>query len=400
MNARPDPHTRERRIRLVIYLKTLSVLLSYITLTWLIHHAYMRKHVPDVELSLALSFTLQQILAIFTLLGVSFVTKFARYHRGQQAAIFHPHIRERLILHLNGADQWAILRQIRRQHLHELEECLVEILGSISGGGTERLSEVAQEFGLLRKWRKQRHSRNAKRRRKAVSRLCLLGPVARQDLLEALKDPDSLVKVEAARALTRSGDEPMLAAVFHLALEENRLMRAILTEALRPHARELYRSAVPAALRLPDAKRVLAALEILRAWGKSAVILELPAMLAHDDATVRTAALHLVPQAGMTPESEEQIWLALEDSDSEVRTAAAEVCGKLKLSSSLVLLEHVLEDEVHGPVLASAYALAEMGARGCQALENAVLCGNPLRAAAALEALEHVKLNRAATAGM
>jgi HEAT repeat protein len=115
---------------------------------------------------------------------------------------------------------------------------------------------------------------------------------------------------------------------------------------------------------------------------------------------VRAAALHLVPQAGMTPENEEQIWLALQDSDSEVRTAAAEVCGKLRLSSSLLLLEHVLEDQVPGPVLASAHALAELGATGCQALENAVLAGGPLRAAAALEALEHVKLNRAATVGM
>jgi len=123
-------------------------------------------------------------------------------------------------------------------------------------------------------------------------------------------------------------------------------------------------------------------------------------MLAHDDAAVRCAALHLAPQTEMTPEIEEQIWLALEDSDSEVRTAAAEVCGKLKLSSSQLLLEHALEDEAPGPVLASAYALAELGTRGCQALENAVLSGNPRRAAAALEALERVKLNRAATVGM
>jgi HEAT repeat protein len=360
----------------------------------------MRKHVPDVELSLALAFTLQQILAIFTLLGISFVSKFVRYYRAQQAAVLHPHIREKLILHLNGADQWATLHQIRKKNPRELEDCLVEILGSISGAGTERLGAAAQEFGLLRKWQKQLRSSNSKRRRNAVSRLCLLGGAARQDLVEALQDPDGLVKVEAARALTRSGDQPMLAAVFQMALAENRLMRSILTEALRPHARELYRSAVPAALRLPDAKRVLAALEILRAWGKAAVIPELPAMLAHDDATVRVAALHLVPQAGLTPESEDQIWLALEDADAEVRAAAAEVCGKLKLSSSLLLLEHALKDEIPGPVLAAAYALAELGTRGCQALENAVLSGSPAPAAAALEALEHVKLNRMSTVGM
>jgi HEAT repeat protein len=400
MSAGPDPHTLERRARLVIYLKTLSVLLSYIALTWLIHRTYMHKHVPDPELSLALSFTVQQILAILTLLVISFAAKFARYYRAQQAAVFHPNILEKLILHLNGSDQWPILHHIRKNNLRELEDCLVEILGTINGAGTERLSEVAQEFGLLRKWQKQRRSRNPKRRRTAVSRLCLLGLVARRDLVEALRDADTLVKVEAARALSRSGDERMLAAVFHLALEQNRLVRAILTEALRPNARELYRRVVPAALRLPDAKRVVATLEILRAWGKSAVIPELPAMLMHNDATVRAAALGLVPLSGVTPDCEVLIWQALGDLDAEVRAAAAEVCGKLKLSSSLLLLKHVLDDDAPGPVLASAYALAELGARGCQALENAVLSGNPLRAGAALEALEHMKLNRAATVGM
>jgi hypothetical protein len=400
MSSTPDPRTLERRARRVIYLKTLSVLLSYIALTWLIHRTYMHKHVPDPELSLALSFTLQQILAILTLLGISFAAKFARYFRAQQAAVFHPNILEKLILHLNGSDQWPILRHIRKTNLRELEDCLVEILGTINGAGTERLSEVAQEFGLLRKWQKQRHSRNAKRRRKAVSRLCLLGPVAQQDLLEALHDPDALVKVEAARALSRSGNEQMLAAVFHLALEQNRLVRAILTEALQPNARGLYRRVVPAALRLPDAKRVVATLEMLRAWGKSAVIPELPAMLMHDAATVRAAALHLVPQAGMTPECEALIWQALGDPDAEVRAAAAEVCGKLRLSSSLLLLKHALEDDAPRPVLASAYALAELGTRGCQALENAVLSGSPLQAGAALEALERIKLNRAGTVGM
>jgi uncharacterized membrane protein (DUF485 family) len=400
MSACPDPHTLERRARRVIYLKTLAVLVSYIALTWLIHRTYMHKHVPDRELSLALSFTLQQILAILALLGISFAAKFARYYRAQQAAVFHPNILEKLILHLNGSDQWPLLRHIRKNNLRELEDCLVEILGTINGAGTERLAEVVQEFGLLRKWQNERRSRNAKRRRKAVSRLCLLGPVAQRDLVEALRDRDTLVKVEAARALARWGNEKMLAAVFHLALEQNRLVRAILTEALRPNARELYRRVVPAALRLPDARRVVATLEMLRAWGKSAVIPELPAMLMHHDATVRTAALRLVPQAGMTPECEALIWQSLGDPDAEARVAAAEVCGKLKLSSSLLLLKHALEDDAPEPVLASAYALAELGTRGSQALEDAVLSSNPRRAGAALEALEHFKLNRAATVGM
>jgi len=394
------PGRRERRARLLICLKTLCVLLSYIALTWLIHHAYMHKHVPDVELSLALSFTVQQISAILTLLGVSFAAKFVRHYRAQRAERFQPFIREKLILHLNGTDQWVELRRSRARHPRELEECVVEILASIQGAGSDRLSEVAREFGLMRKWQTQRHATNTSKRRKAISRLCLLGPAAQQDLLEALRDSDDLVKVEAARALAGSGDSRMVTAVFEMALGQNRLVRAILSEALRPRARELYRSAVPDALVSPDPKRVLAALEILRAWRKSAVIPHLPALLLHADSAVRAAAFHLLPQAGMAAECEAPIWRALEDPDPGVRTAGAEVCGKLKLSSSLLHLQRALHDPAPAMVLAATYALAELGANGCKVLESEVLSSHSLRAAAALEALEHAKLNRAATVGM
>jgi HEAT repeat protein len=400
VSAQSDPHAKERRARQLIYLKTLVVLLSYIALTWIIHRVYMGKHVPDVELSLALSFTLQQIMAIFTLLGISFAAKMVRYYRAQRAALFQPSIREKLVLHLNGSNQWVELRQIHATYPRELEDCLAEILATIHGAGTERLCEVAQEFGLLGRWQIQSRGRNARRRRKAISRLCLLGAASHQDLLEALHDPDDLVRLEAARALTRSSDAGMLAAVFDMALDQNRMVRAILAEALRAEAHELYRVAVPATLGSPDTKRVLAALEILRGWRKSAVIPQLPALLAHPDAAVRSAALHLVPQSGLTPQCERLIWAALGDADPGVCAAAAEVCGKLKLSWSLVMLRRALQNASTDTVLAAAHALAEIGSDGSQVLEAEVSSGVPVCAAAALEALEHAKLNRAATVGM
>ena len=400
MTARAIAGKDERRARLYIYLRTLSVLLAYIALTALIHYSYMRYHVPDPELSLALSFTLQQVAAIFTLLGISFTVKFSRSYRARRSARFHPAIRETLIRHLTGADQWAILQRMRQRHMRELEDCLVEILGSINGPGSERLSEVAQAFGLVGKWQKQCRSRSAKRRRTAVGRLALASRTSQPQLLVALRDADDMVKVEAARALAQSGEHHMLTEVFHMALEQNLLVRAILTEVLRPHTRELYRHAVPRALFSADPKRVVAALEMLRAWGKSAVIPELHSLLSHADPSVRVMALRLVPQAGLTPGCEAQLWRALEDQHPEVCAAAAEVCGKLKLSSSLLLLKHALEDGVSGAVLASAYALAELGSRGCSLLEAEVVSGDSFRAAAALEALEHAKLNRLATVGM
>jgi HEAT repeat protein len=400
MTARQDLGHGERRARAIIYLKTLSTLVAYILLTWLIHRVYMHRHVPDPELSLALSFVLQQVTAILALLGVSFVAKFYRYYRARQVLRFQPLITETLTLHLMGVDQWTTLRRIRARHVRELDECVAQVLTSISGPERERLVEVARELGLMRRWRQLYRSRSAERRRAAVARLGLLGRTAQGDLLRALRDPDALVKVEAARALAQSGETEMLAAVLDRALDQNVLVRAILTEALRPHAAEICRNAIPPALRSTDAKRVVAALEMLRAWGRSGTIPELPHMLSHISPAVREAALRLVPQTGLTPQCEQQVLQALEGDGAGLRTAAAEVCGRLKLSSSLLLLKRAMRGTAASTTLASAHAMAAMGPKGCTLLETEVVTGGAFPAAAALEALEHAKLNRQETVGM
>jgi HEAT repeat protein len=391
----------ERRTRRVIYAKTLSVMFAYIFLTWFIHRVFMSRHVSDTQLSLALAFTLQQVIAIFTLLGISFVVKFARYWRVRRSVQLYPQIRETLTLHLTVADEREVLHRIRKRQRWALEQCLIQMLAAVNGAGRERLAQIAEEFGLVRKWRKACRSRSAKRRREALARLGVLeSPRQRELLLSALDDPDDLVKVEAARSLVRLGDSGVVEAVFDMALGQNLLVRVILTEALRPHARELCRTAVPQALTTQDSKRLVAALEMLRAWGRSAVIPGLIPMLSHSSGAVRAAALQLLPQAEITPECEQQIWRALEDGDPEVRAAAATVCGRMKLDSTLLLLKRSLHSGGTKAVVASAYALAEMGSRGHALLESEVVAGSSFPAAAALEALERVKLNRRSNVGM
>ena len=400
MTARQDVVQGERRARAIIYLKTLSTLVAYILLTWWIHRVYMHRHVPDPELSLALSFVLQQVTAILVLLGGSFVAKFSRYYRARQVLLFQPLITEKLTSHLMGANQWTILRRICDRHIRELDECVAQILTSISTPARERLVEVARDLGLMRRWQQLYRSRNAERRRAAVARLGLLGRIAQGDLLRALQDPDALVKVEAARALAHSGETEMLAAVFNRALDQNVLVRAILTEALRPHAAEICQSAIPRALRSADGNRVVAALEMLRAWGRSGTVPELYHLLSHIHPAVREAALRLVPQAGLTPQCEQQVLQALEEQEAGVRTAAAEVCGQLKIASALLLLKRAMRGTAAAATLASAHAMAVMGPKGCALLETEVVTGGAFPAAAALEALEHAKLNRQLTAGM
>jgi len=51
-------------------------------------------------------------------------------------------------------------------------------------------------------------------------------------------------------------------------------------------------------------------------------------------------------------------------------------------------------------VLAAAHAMAKMGRKGARLLEATVLSEDSFRASAALEALEHSKLNRTLTVGM
>jgi hypothetical protein len=115
---------------------------------------------------------------------------------------------------------------------------------------------------------------------------------------------------------------------------------------------------------------------------------------------VRVAALNLIPQSGLAVECEQYVWRALEDDHAGVRQAAAEVCGKTRLSSATLMLKKCLRSEDRSEALASAYALAHLGSHGCRILESEVISSGSFSAAASLEALERVKLNRLVMAGI
>jgi HEAT repeat protein len=279
-----------------------------------------------------------------------------------------------------------------RRHPREVERCLCETLLFMQGNVRTRVSALVCELRLDRVWKHRYRSWKDSTRLEAISRLGKLeGGVANPVLLLALADTSDEIKLEASRALLRGGGHEEITAVFRTALRESLLVRAVLTEALRPHTLLLCKTAVPEVVAGGDARSVRIALEIVRAWGKLVPLQRLETLLGHSDPGVRAAALAVVPIALGGEACMPHVVAALADPVEAVRAAAATVAGKLRLDSALADLEKCLHSGGADATIAAAYALAAIGPAGCNVLEREVEISRSITAGAALEALERTR---------
>jgi HEAT repeat protein len=385
----------ERLARVAIYLKTLAVAIAYVLVTVLTDVLYVKPHIPDSGLAFGFAFCIAQNVFIALLLGVSFSMKFVRRRRALRWQQTQPLILDKISAHLAGMDRLAELRLLQKRRPREIERCVFEVLCAVQGEARLRLSGLAGDLGLTRLWEKQFHSRSKKKRRDAISRLGLLEAGAgAATLLAALSDAEDVVKLEASRSLLRTGGPREIVEVFRAAVRESLLVRAILTEGLRPHAMVLCEKAVPVALASTDVKAVVATIEIVSAWGKCLPLPDLEPLIRHEDAAVRAAALALVPQVGSPKDLEPELVVSLLEENETVRAAAARAAGKLRSASTVPALAVCLAKSGAEATLAAAYALAQSGPEGCRVLEQEVLRTSAFSASAALEALEQVKAGR------
>ncbi|MBS1857290.1 MAG: HEAT repeat domain-containing protein [Acidobacteria bacterium] len=385
---------RDRAGRAAVYLQALATAAAYAGAVAVVDLVYVRRHIPDRGLAFGYAFCLTEGGVIGGLLLLSLVLKAVRHRRDRTWERLHPRITAEAVAYLAGGDS-AVLRTLVRRHPREVERCICEMLLFVQGTARARVSALACELRLDRVWKRRYRSWRDDARREAISRLGQLeGGAANEVLLLALADPNDEVKLEASRALLRGGGRDEITAVFRAALKESLLVRAVLTEALRPHTLMLCGSAVPGALACGDARTARTALEIVRGWGKSVPLASLDTLLGHSDAGVRAAALLVVPQmlnpAGCAP----LIVAALGDPDEAVRTAAATVAGKLRLESAFAALVKCLRGGGADITVAAAYALAALGPEGCRVLEREVLVSRSASACAALEALERARSER------
>jgi len=383
----------ERFGRNMVYLQATAVGLGYVGSVLLVDMVYVHKHITDSGLSFGYAFVLVEGGVIAALLALSLVIKFVRHRRDLRWERMRPVIVEKVSAHLAGVDTLAELKALGRRYPRELEEAMAELLLRVQGTARGRLSELAAALGLVERWKRQYGSHLASKRREAISRLGILeGKLATDTLVLALSDPNDEVKLEASRALIVTSGEAELRAVFRTALRDSLLVRAVLTESLRPFAMRLCVAAVPEALESEDPRTVRIALEVVRAWGKAMPLARLAPLIEHADAGVRAAALAVVMQLVNPRECERQILRRLEDESEAVRAAAAEIAGKLRLPSAIPGLRKVLEEAGAEATVAAAYALAHIGEEGCGILERQVLNARDASAYAALEALESARM--------
>jgi len=383
--------TLERAGRIGVLSETLAFGMAYVLAIVSFHRFYLLPRVGSRELSLAISVAFVQCATIAAMLGVSFCLKTSRQFREARAARVAPGIRELLALQAAGKDCRKDIRRARVDYPREVEQCLVEFLRIVRGAGRETLAQLASDLGLARQWQRQFRSRSIARRKKAVAHLALLPRRFAGDVLQrALLDADESVRLHTARHMVSHLEPGELPQVFGLVVNGSLVARMVLAEDLRPYALDLAKEVIPAVLEAGEPRSIRAALEVLRAWSKFLPLPQVYPLLHHGEAAVRAAALDILPLVPRLPQMEAAILHALNDPVEAVRSAAARTAANLGVDGALPQLARCLHDQDAQTAAAAAHALAQLGADGCRILEQEMLTGSLLAAAAALEALDRV----------
>ena len=388
----------EARSRAAVIVKTLTFTGTYVFGVILFHQLYFASRATSRALSAAISIAVVQCATILAMLAFSFVAKLIRQLRTSRAARAEPRIRELLALHAAGTDIRERIPLMNRSGRAALEECLVEFLHMVRGSGRDALSELADDLGFVERWRSQFRSRNVTRRKSAIARLALLSRrYAQKTLQDALADGDESVRLHAARAILKYCEAGDAEKVFDVATHGTFVTRMILAEDLRPHVLELAVEAIPSALESGDQASTLAALEMVRAWGKFLPVRGVYPLLRHAEPSIRAAALHVIPQVAQSSELHFEILRALEDPSEEVRPAAAHAAAAMDIRDAVPALARQLHNAGTKTAWVAGRALAELGAEGRRILERETITGSPAVAAVALEALERIQISRTRT---
>jgi HEAT repeat protein len=370
------------------------VLGAYSVAICFVHLRLLDGVVTMPALSIVLAFTIVQTAAILLILATLVLAKAVKAARARFDARWVPIIRERMIAHLMGEDTTGELRDLNTHAPAVVERCAQELLASISGSELDRLSELAQELGLVERWRRRARRGSIESRRRAIAILGrLTGPRVNGALRDALADPEESVRLEAARALLRTDGMDDVERIFDLATREAPFLRAILVEDLRPHALTLSEQAIPRVLTAGRPEQVRVALEMIEAWQKTLPVHGVTALLRHPRPELRAQALRILPYVAADVDVERETRVALADDVAGVRIAATWVAGRLGMEAAVDELRRQLAHPDRSVAVAAAYALAEVGPRGWVALEETVR-DDPGAAPPALEALERVRTNR------
>ena len=324
--------------RTSVWVGTLATVQIYIGAIWLVYEWLIAPRVAERPMALALAFALAQAVVIAAMMGALYVRRLVTLARSRRSLRMHAEISEALALQLVGIDQVTQLRKLVAQSRRDVEQAFEASLNTVRGGSRDRLIAAARELDL-----------------------------PAQD--------------EAARVDT----------LFWQAMQASLLDRAVLTEALEDHAGTLAEGPLAKVLASDDKTAIAAALDMIRAWKRALPIANLDALVRHEDPSIRARALRAVPYVATRDGG--VILAGLRDPHPDVRAAAAESAGRLRIESAGSLLERLLSDPVPQVAIAAAFALS-MLPDGVPRLQRYVASPNRAAASVAFEALEKATLGR------
>lgn len=383
-----------RRDAWEVYGKALAVLLVVYAANRLVERLFERT-VQDQVLSWAAAFGAVQtgliLFLSFTLLGFRI---FARWKENLYEQI-RPAIRDRVLALAFEGESWSSEIPRHGPARQVLEASIASTLSTVKAAGRERVARFATQHGFAAQWLDELSSNSKNQRKRAVSLLGLISPVAGSAaLFAAIRDKEPAVRAEAYRALLIAGDVLSVEQVFRSVLDESLLVRALLADDLKRHAGYLLAHTVPRVLEEGTPAQVARCFEVLIAWKRAIPSLDIrPWLAAPPDASLAPLLLALLPYVLIDRSVEEYVAAALDSPQREIQRAAAEAAGRLKLAHLIPNLKSALAQD-RGLALVAAAALAQMGEAGEQSLEK-ILVGQDRKAAAvAMEALEHTTVKR------
>jgi hypothetical protein len=204
---------------------------------------------------------------------------------------------------------------------------------------------------------------------------------------DLINHPYEQTRIEAACALLASGDADAPEMVFRMLPDQSRLGQILLADSLRPFAREICDNHLVDGICSTDINRTKASLDLLCAWERWIPMEGFSRLLADREVDVRVAALPALRYAaGNAQESAQEIIDLLQVSDDRVHAPAAKAAAAMGLSESMPLLLDLVRKGKPIAALAAAQALADLGSKGRDLLEQEIYSSS--RPQYALHALE------------
>ena len=250
-----------------------------------------------------------------------------------------------------------------------LEKILLDHAQRVSGIERARLAKVLDELGFVDVYRRGLHAAGWWTRAESAENLGLSGAVrVAPDLLAALEDDASEVRLRAARALGAIGADAAVAPLLRALSEPNRWSTIRIADILAGMGPRIVGELVAAYPTLNRPGR-LATLDIvgrLRPLETAGWLVE---RTRDPESDVRARACAALGEIG-SPDSRPALRSALTDPAWPVRAMAAKSIGKVGDSSAIPDLCAALRDREWWVRANAAYALKSAGGPGLDALER------------------------------